>query len=729
MRYQKFLILLCLILSITLSCKKNKSNLYPHMLMLPEMKEIVLKRALADVEPYKTKMQNINSIAEREYNPGNPNEWQSKPEEDNASTAQANAFLAYLFDDDTRAKKAIDFLKKIRTDFETNKVYDTNIRIPRSVIPYINALDLLSGTDFITEEEKEEIKARIVEVVDDFFNMYVRGTMAVVHLPTQNNYNIKTASTIAYAAIAFPDAPNQREWWNFSLSELGYMFSKESHYIQEDGGVSEEPFYYGFALSSAVPVFIAYKNTFGNKSAIVSRDCSLRNPVPPWDDVNCIDEEEYEFKNPLDSELFINSLDWTLKLRLPVGDRPPVGDGPFNSTNVISVLSGIYEKPEYVWDAIENEKNPYSTFDDVYFMVYFNDEIPSAPPRWSPTQFFTISGDAVFRSDWTNEAVWLMLKCEKGPVHMTVHDHVDGTSFQLFAFGEYLAIDTGYYKPNNMDNAVTSHFQNHNVILIDNAGPPDKGLLTNFGDTDCYLENIYDSDIFDYAEARMNYQNTDLTRSLLFVRNRYAIIFDDLNSTSSHEYTFRIHGYAGYDSGGIYSDLSLGGKWERTKAGLDSFVISTAGIPIYEHPTYQKYSSPNVHLFENDRIVRDHTVLDAVVSGEDVSFVSVFYPYKVNSTTPSEMPATVNLISSSPGTAVVQINTPDGNKDVCIANRTGNTISITLSDGKVIETDARSAFVGITDSIAFIIRGTYLKVNGQTIPLEGTAETFMRTIP
>lgn len=701
------------------------------MLILPEHKSIVLERINSGNEPYKTKYTNIVLSADNEYMPGDPLIWNPREEEYNANIAQANAFLAYLYNDESRARKAVDILARIRTDFETNQQYDVNIRIPRVVIRYINALDLLQGTSFITKSEVNEAKSRIIELVDKFFNIYVKGTMSVVHLPTQNNYNIKTASTIAYAAIAFPEASQWNDWWNFSLSELGYMFSTESRYIQEDGGVSEEPFYYGFALSSAVPVFIAYKNTYGNKSFKVTRDCTLRNPVPPWNNVVCVDGEEYEFRNPLDSELLQKTLDWTIKLRLPSGDRPPVGDGYFNTTSVTSVLSGVLKNSVLAWDNKENLNNPYSTFDNIYFLIYFDNELPQNEPDWPPTQFFPQSGDVIFRSDWSKEAFWFMLKCENGPVRMTVHDHVDDSSFQLYAFGEYLAIDTGYYKPNPLNNAVTSHFENHNVVLIDNGGPPDKGLLTDFGDTDCFIENTYDGESLDYAEAQTSYQNTNIVRSALYVKNRYIVLSDFLDASSSHEYRFRVHGYAGYDSGGTYSDIPLGGRWERTSAGFDLFVTTTAGTPTFEKPAYQRNLSPNVHLFENDRKVRDHTVLDAVINGDDLSFIAVLYPYRKDSIIPSEMPATANEVNVSYGVAVLELDTPDGRHDIVIANRKGMEISITLSNGTVIETDAWFGFAGLNDlpQTGFISRGSYLKINGQIIPMLGDSQTFMRTIP
>ena len=46
-------------------------------------------------------------------------------------------------------------------------------------------------------------------------------------------------------------------------------------------------------------------------------------------------------------------------------------------------------------------------------------------------------------------------------VHIGLHDHVDGTSFSLAAFGEYLLIDTGYYKPNSLTNSRTADADAH----------------------------------------------------------------------------------------------------------------------------------------------------------------------------------------------------------------------------------------------------------------------------
>ncbi len=711
--------------------KQPQQPKHPHMLMLPEHRALVLSRI--DREPYDMILSKVYEMAAYEHQPGDPEEWGHGEEGHNAEGAQANAFLAYIYEDEDAGRKAVEFLDRVRTDFETNQVFDVNIRIPHAVIGYINAWDLLKATPYITGEEADNAKARIVELVDKFFSAYIEGPWSVILLPTQNNYNIRTSAAIAYAAIAFPDVPQWEKWWNFSLSELGLMFGPESHYIQDDGGVSEGPFYFGFALSGAIPALIAYDNTFGEPS-VVSRDCKLRTEEPPWDDISCVEGEPYTFSNPLYTERFQNSLDWTMKIRLPSGDRPPVGDANFNPTNSIGLYTGILGEPRYAWDWIENERNPYAMRHgmslEMYYLIYFDDGIGATEPPWSPTQLLPDAGNAVFRSDWGGDAIWFMMMAESGPVRMTVHDHVDGTSFQMYAYGEYLAMDTGYYKPSSNDNAVTAHAWNHNLVLIDGEGPPDKGLLTTFGDTDCYLENTYDGEIFDYAEARTNYQETDVVRSALFVRDRYVVISDFLDASTEHEYRFRVHGYGGYDSGGTYTSTStgslLGGRWEREKAGFDLSVTSTGGPSSFIEPTQQGDKIPGVHKFETDRQLRNHVVIDAVIDGVDISYIAALYPYKTGTVNQDEMPANVQVITAPAKAAALMVTNANGKRDLIIANRTGGTVAITFPGDIIVETDGRFAFVGLDDSpqSGFVVRGISLKVDGNPLTLKGDKETF-----
>ena len=169
------------------------------MLMLPGHRDLVLSRI--GREPYDMIFLKVEEMAAYEHQPGDPEIWDHQEEGHNAEGAQANAFLAYINDDEEAGRKAVEFLGKIRTDFETNKVWDVNIRIPHVVIGYINAWDLLLATPYITGEEADNAKERIVKLVDKFYSEYVEGVMSAIMLPTQNNYNVRTSATIAYAAL------------------------------------------------------------------------------------------------------------------------------------------------------------------------------------------------------------------------------------------------------------------------------------------------------------------------------------------------------------------------------------------------------------------------------------------------------------------------------------------------------------------------------------------------
>jgi len=101
------------------------------------------------------------------------------------------------------------------------------------------------------------------------------------------------------------------------------------------------------------------------------------------------------------------------------------------------------------------------------------------------------------------------------------------------AYGEYLLLDPGYYKPDEQDNAKTAHSPAHNLVLIDGKAAPDKGLLTDFGDADAFLRNTLDGSRVKYAEAWQDYQSSHVERSVVFVDGRYFLVADRIQTTAT----------------------------------------------------------------------------------------------------------------------------------------------------------------------------------------------------
>lgn len=693
---------------------------YPSLLARPEHRELVLDRI--EREPYATIHERLVEHAERELeDPHVDSEWDSSPNGHNGQMAVAAAFLAWLHDDEQWAERARESLAVLPTDWETNTNWDINIRMPATLINYTNAWDLLMATPYFPEDEAADARERICEIDRQFYERYVLDeffrNMALG--VSQNNHPIRTAAAMGYPMLRFGECEDSQEILDFALSELDYLWSAEGRYVQADGAVSEGPFYHGFGAGAALATFIAVDNII-DPGREFHRDCINRQEVDPWFVTDCVDGQPFVFANPLLGEQFPASIDWSISIRLPSGYRPPLGDAYFNPLNSAALLTAYYPEGRYRWDweSTDEDELPMTHGMDMvaHHLIYVDEDVPAAEPDWT-TRFFVDGGEAVLRSGWGRDDLWLLLVGEGGAARKTLHDHVDGTSFSFAAFGDYLLIDPGYYKPSELDNAVTADALSHNVILIDGQGAPDKGLLTNWGDADASIEHPLDAAAFDYAEAHQQYEQTTIERSTVLVRDRYAVIADRLETTASgpREHAWRIHGFAGFDSGGSYTIHSDGVTIERESGGLRAYLTSTSGPAAFVEPEYAEFAAPHVQQFERDRGIRHHAVIDGVVLAEAPGYLAVLAPYRAGAALGEpDGPPVVTTVPAEAGHAAWMV-THQGNTDLVWLREPGSDQALTLPTGEVVETDAELLILGLDDGVALLARGTSVALDGAVV--------------
>ncbi len=694
----------------------------PWLMVRPQHKALILSRI--DREPYATILARIEDQADQDYEEDNPDEWDASPNGHNGMTAQANALLAWIFDDESYALKARDFFGRLRTDWETNTELDVNIRMGRSLIGYTNAWDILQATPYLPEEEAADLADKLCEINSQFFERYVEDdTLRIMLLGTsQNNHPLRTAAAIGYVGMAFPEHPEAETWLTWAVSEFDYLLHEGGHYIQADGGVSEGPFYQSFGFGISMSFLISFDNLYPESPELL-RDCRNRVNMDPWLDHGCVEGEPFQLANPIYDPYFIASVDWNLALRLPFGPRPPLGDANYMVFNGNARLSAFGADGRYRWDWEGNRDRPYemSWGADLtaHHLVYFDDAVEAVQPPWT-TRFFPEGGNAVFRTDWSDDAIWGLLVAEHGSARKTLHDHVDSTSFTMAAYGEYLLIDTGYYKPDPMDNAKTAHSPSHNVILIDGIAAPDKGLLNNFRDADAWLRNTVDGDHIDYAEAHQEYQDATVVRSVVFVNDRYFVVGDriDTGVTEPRVHTYRLHGHAGYDVGGIFDLRTDGVRFERELAGVDVYVSTTAtatGLAVVE-PPFLENEPPHIHQFNWSRDKVHHGVMDATVLATAPDFLSLMLPYRVGSSVPdAEQPITATFVDLGPGVTAWTVHHLDM-VDLALLREPGAPTSFTLPSGETVDTDGRFVVVRLSGSGPFAVlsRGTYVEVDGDS---------------
>ncbi len=694
-------------------------QVHPFLIATPSMKADVLERL--DDEPFATIHARIEERADRDTRePDDPTVWDHGANGTNCGTAQNAAFLAWLHDDDARAARAKELLLALPDDYVTHQTWDINIRMPHTLIDCSAAWDLLWGGGWLSDAESAEIEATLTTINREFFDEYVLTDVVrnLVLGPSQNNHPIRTAAAIAYVGLAFPDHPLAQDWLDWGLSELDYLWGPSGQYVQPDGAVSEGPFYYGFAFAPTVAIGVAVEN-LGGEVAGLSRDCINRRDVDPWEGHGCVDGDPFTYVTPLRDPLFAASMEWSMAIRLPWGSRPPKADAYFNSPPGQAVLPGFGHTDDFAWDWTDNRDEPMEMTHGQDLLAHHLAwaELAGAdePPAWA-SRVFPDGGDAVLRSGWGHDAVWGLLIAEHGAARKTLHDHVDGTSFTLAAYGEYLLLDPGYFKPNELDNARTAHSPAHNLVLIDGIAAPDKGLPTNFGDADAWLANEILDGRLEYVEAHQEYQDSRVERSVVLVEGRWFLIADRITTeaTASREHRWRMSGYAGRTSGGTFTLRGDGARWERELAGVDVWVASTAPALAVEQPTYVEHEAPYVHQFEHDRQVRHHEVIDGVVEALAPDFLGVAVPYPVAG---PEAPAEVTALDAGEGAAAWTV-TVDGATWIALLRTPEAPDSFTLPDGTTVTTDAELALWEADGDAAVVARGTTLEVDGE-LRLEG----------
>jgi len=693
---------------------------HPTLVVTADRKQEILDHL--DEEPWATALAGLQERAARpwEENP-DPEVWNPSVAGRNAETAQDAATLAWLLDDDVAAAKAIDLLDRMETHYETHEVWDINIRMPHSLIGYTNAVDFLLGTPYFDEEDAEAAIEGITSINDAFFDQYVEDDF--VRQATlgfsQNNHPIRTASAVGYVAIAFPDRPRSKEQADWAVSELDYLWGPDGQYVQPDGGVSEGPFYYSFGFGPAIAFFIAADNAVPPDRTFV-RDCRNRQDVDPWAGHGCVEGETFAFDNPLHGDLFPKTVDWWIAIRLPSGNCPPLADAYFNPLNGAVLLTSFSGSPQHRWSWETNVDRPRVMTGNLdllpWYLAYVDPEVEPEEPEYT-TRFLPDAGDAVFRSGWDADARWLLLVAEAGSARKTLHDHVDGLSFSMAAYGEYLLVDPGYYKPLELTLTINSQAYAHNLVLVDGRGAPNKGLLFDFGDADAFLRNTWDGDLVDYAEAHQTYREVDFERSVAMVRDRYFVVADRLSTEVSEprEYSWRLGGYAGYGSGGTFTLHSDGATWERTRAGVDVHLASTAPGLVVDEPGFVELTAPHVHEFELNREVSHHAVIDGVVTAIAPEYLAVLAPYRVGDQGP-DGPLEVLPLDLGDGVAAWTVQSVAG-LDLVMLREPDAPTAFTLPDGTDVETDGELLVVG--PDLALLVRGTTLSIDGQVRATEG----------
>lgn len=275
---------------------------------------------------------------------------------------------------------------------------------------------------------------------------------------------------------------------------------------------------------------------------------------------------------------------WLTQIRTPSGFLPNYDDSPLTSfpTHYLTSAEEGGNANElarlFAWDW---QRAGAPVEDLCRSICWYDDTVSPLPPAGEPCLVLPEAGTAVFRSSWAHDAVYLLLIGEHGKPRINGygHEHPDNTSFIIEAFGEQLAIDGGYIDfPNH---ALVNQPENHNLILIDGAGPffvqvENQPLLV---DQDAYLGDYEVAGRIPRCSVRTSYAGMDLRRTVLMPGRDHFVIIDQVKKVNGPGgspgstppvLSWLLHGDAGVS---------------RDEGGTDGAFQTQSGIAVWTRPS------------------------------------------------------------------------------------------------------------------------------------------------
>ena len=518
----------------------------------------------------------------------------------------------------------------------------------------------------ILAEEAERIrKGIVIEEIDLGFlgSLKIRlnatpdpRDLSVIHL---DNWHIRAYGGLGLAAFALADhagvdggTPQQWADEAFDLVTRSLV-----HQIEEvDGGYAEGPFYSRYAADVYLPYMFALKRLSG---------------------IDLFADERVRLMH-----------DWSVNIRLPNGRRPNIDDGHLDDFYGHYLAAVDEDGGVHRWDWENNDAGLYvREFSEMDAIALYDDAVAAAEPTRGPSIFMPGAGDAVFRSDWSADATYMLLRGEHGRAREQGlgHEHPDETSFIIYAAGEMLALDAGYI--NFANHHKVNGGSNHNVILVDGEGPPLDTLLGEAvdGGNDAFIEEFFTNDFMDYAEVRAGYADVDFRRRVMFPGKSYFIIGDEIREEASHQYEWRLHGHGGGTSGGTYERTDNLARWTRSQAELIAYLPNRSGRQFAELDDVHSFA----YLEEPT-----HNVLRVLESGDDLEFLAVLFPRSTGAEEPT--------FSTPPaeGAQAVHVSHGDGVGDdfAWLREAESDTASVSDESGVTFDSDGSFGFVRYSDA-------------------------------
>ncbi|GGG42089.1 heparinase II/III domain-containing protein [Hymenobacter glacieicola] len=576
----------------------------------------------------------------------------------------------------------------------------------KELIDYLIAYDLLRGAG-MPEAGLLASKARLQQFAGNLYRESNRSFLGVYfYRQVKNNHALMTAAALGMAAVVLNDATstdvNQQpsNWINAGLYHIDNVLWEDAQRLSEPAtlaGYAEGPYYFKYAFLNCLPFFRA----LGNFAPDASFSCTYNGITR-------------SIRNPYFDPRFDRLYEWITAILMPDGRFPALEDSYVDMGMPELALTGKsrYVVPMQLQHLAPRQLNSLTAqLRDVTVdmrAAYLAAQITPAPRPRPTLTYLPQSGNLVLQAGPDSSATYLHLYGKSGTVQTNSggHNQADATSFILHAQGQLLALDAGYLSFGRR--AEVGQATNHNLVLIDGAGPA-MGTAGAANEAGASLPRAFEAAGLAFGEARTIYQNATVIRKVLFVRNRYYLLADAVQSAGPRRYTWQLHGYglAGgtAQTGTFQSNLNQHeGSWEKNGARLQAHVATPSAAATYRTATGVHelvYNTPE-----------NHTTLLVEQSGvAQTQFLAALYPGSTAAT-----PAQITTTSTAATAAIT--TTADGFHDAAFTQL--DTV-LTTNPGltRPITSDALLTFLSVDDVDApvqaFLDQGTQLRYGSELV--------------
>ena len=529
---------------------------------------------------------------------------------------------------------------------------DRDINTSEELLQYASAYDTTLGAGYDFGAADAPVRTNITDLAAELYRNYTDPASAsnsTTVLP--NNHRSNSAAALGVAALALFDAPptegapaaderSPAAWLAFALDQVDLI--QRWTFVAPGGGYGEGPYYQRYASQNLLPFTRAWDHARGNRAWNIGP----RSIPDLWQ-----------------QPVYRATQRWMLDMTLPDGGLAPIDDGNVGYSHYFGLAPvDPVDAPGFIW-RWAHAPTPYDTDGSIDLsadaLANFDDSIVPAPPSGSPTRLDDESGTAVFRSDWSPDAVQVVALGEHGAamelgrdrdglgqVAGAAHEQPDTASYLMHAYGERLLLDPGYLTYEQR--GLVGKAPDHNLILVNNQGPGDPFLASilwvnnraGLPDVDgqATISGLADTPAWDRAQVDSAYAGAKFRRRFEFVDDRYLVTFDTVTATPGSALTWVTHGNGGGTSGGTYTPGTVGGRWEHGAARVDTGLATSAGATTLSIRTTNHEGI--------GRTLLTHTTLDTTATAVDgvTRSVGIAYPTRIGEAPPTieTLPATTD---------------------------------------------------------------------------------------